>query len=305
MGDFYRKLVKAELHVHLEGSVEPETMREMNPSLETDEILSRYRCRDFEGFIRTYIWILDQLKSPGAYALATRRLLERLAAENVRYAEINLSAGAILHRGKPFGPIYDAVAREAERSPVEVRWIFDAIRHFGPGPAMEVAKLAVERAGAGVAAFGIGGDEERGPVEWFAEIFRFVKQHGLKVAPHAGESMGPESVWAALQAGADRIGHGVRSIDDPELMKHLCEHDIALEVCVSSNVATGLYESIAAHPVRRLFDAGVPIVLNTDDPAIFRTTLAGEYELVARQFGFTNAEMEQLARNSFRYAFEK
>ena len=305
MGDFFSQLPKAELHLHLEGSITPETLRELAPKLRPEQIQRRYRYEDFQGFIESYIWVLRKLRSPDDYALATRRLLERLASENVRYAEINLSAGAMLKRRQKFAPIYDAVVREAARSEVEVWWILDAVRQFGPKKALDVAKLAVERAGDRVVAFGIGGDEALGPAEWFVDVFRFVKDHGLKVAPHAGETVGPESVWAALRAGADRIGHGFRAADDPALLKHLREEDIALEICLSSNVATGAVSDLAQHPIRLIYDAGVPIVLNSDDPAMFHTTLTGEYEIASRQFGFTHAELETLASNSFRYAFRK
>lgn len=305
MGDFYRLLPKAELHLHLEGSIEPETLRELAPEFSREEIHARYSYEDFRGFIESYKWVVGRLRTPDDYALIARRLLERLIAENVRYAEINLSAGAILWQERAFAPIYDAVVREAERSEVEVWWVFDAIRHFGPEKAMAVAELAAERAGDRVVAFGIGGDEALGPAELFGDVFRFAKQHGLKIAPHAGETVGAESVWAALKAGADRIGHGFRAADDPALLRHLRDEDIALEICLSSNVATGAVTSLADHPVRRIHDAGVPIVLNTDDPAMFHTTLSGEYELAARELGFSRAELETLAANSFRYAFRK
>ncbi len=303
MGDFYRRLGKAELHVHLEGSLEPGTLCELDPDLNVEAVRSRYQYNSFQDFIETYKWVIDRLRGPAAYALATRRLLERLAAENVRYAEINLSAGIILHRGMDLASIYDAVVREAARSPVEVWWIFDAVRDFGPEHAMEVARLAAERAADRVVAFGIGGDENRGPAEWFRETFQYARDQGLHVTAHAGETAGPESVRAALAAGAERIGHGIRAAEDPELLRLLRERDIALEICLTSNAAIGAVGSLTGHPVRRIFDAGVPIVLNTDDPAMFHTTLSGEYELAARRFGFTRSELEALARNSFRYAF--
>ena len=134
-------------------------------------------------------------------------------------------------------------------------------------------------------------------------MFHFARSQGLRLTAHAGESMGPESVWAALRIGAERIGHGIRSIEDPVLVEYLSEHRVPLEVCISSNVATGAVDRLQNHPVRRLFDAGVPIILNTDDPGIFGTTLINEYELAAREFRFSQAELRQLAENSFRYAF--
>jgi aminodeoxyfutalosine deaminase len=231
--------------------------------------------------------------------------MRRLAAETVQYAEITLSAGVVLWKGQEFAPIYTAIRQAAAEFPLEVHWILDAVRHFGAEHAMQVAKLAAARVNDGVVAFGIGGDEERGPAGWFGEVFRFAKGEGLRLTAHAGETLGPESVWAALEIGAERIGHGIRAVEDPALLRHLRDRDIPLEVCISSNVATGAVESIEAHPVRRLYDAGVPITLNTDDPAIFDTSLSGEYTLAARRFGFSEAELRGIADSAFRYRFRR
>ena len=303
MVDFHRQLQKAELHVHLEGSVEPETICEIDPLLSCEAVSQQYKFQDFDGFIAAYRWVMGYLRGPDEYGLAMRRLLERLWQENVRYAEVNLSAGVMQLFGLDLKGIYEAVSREAVRSPVDAWFVFDAVRHYGPEHAMEVAQLAADYAGDRVVAFGIGGDERRGPTVWFEEAFRFAKRHGLKVVPHAGETEGPESVWQALRAGADRIGHGFRAAEDPQLLCALRDSGIALEICISSNVATGAIASLADHPVRRIHEAGVPIVLNTDDPAMFRTTLSREYALAETEFGFSRHELEALAANSFRYAF--
>ncbi len=156
----------------------------------------------------------------------------------------------------------------------------------------------------GVVAIGIGGSEERGPAEWFTEVYAFARSAGLRLVAHAGESMGPESVWAALALGAERIGHGIAASCDEALMRHLREQNIPLEICITSNLVTGVVTRLEEHPVRRLYDAGVPIVLNTDDPAMFGCTLTGEFELAARAFGFSEAELRGIAENGFTYAFE-
>ena len=165
---------------------------------------------------------------------------------------------------------------------MKVRWILDAVRQFGVEQALQVAELAAERVSHGVVAFGIGGSEERGPAEWFGEVFAFARTAGLRLVAHAGETTGPESVWAALEMGAERIGHGIAAARDPDLMRCLRERDIPLEICITSNLVTGVVKRLEDHPVRRLYDAGVPIVLNTDDPAMFACTLAGEYRLAHR-----------------------
>jgi aminodeoxyfutalosine deaminase len=303
MDDFPLQLPKAELHLHLEGAVEPETLHEMDPATPVEEFRALYRYADFDAFLKAFAAIGKRLQVPSDYALVTRRLLDRLAAQNVRYAEITLAAGVVLWKGQEFAPIFDAVCEAAEASPVEVRWILDAVRQFGPEPAQRVAELAAERAGRGVVAFGIGGSEERGPAYWFGDAAACARLAGLRLTVHAGETAGPESVWAALRLGAERIGHGIRSIEDPALVAHLCQHRIPLEICITSNLVTGVVARIEDHPLRRLYDAGVPIVLNTDDPAMFGCNLTGEYRLAARAFGFTVAELRGIAENGFRYAF--
>jgi len=300
MDDFVAALPKAELHLHLEGSVAPETLRELDPS---GDFTGLYQYSDFDAFLRAFGVVGKLLRGPQDYALITRRLLDCLAAQNVRYAEIILAAGVVLWKEQNFGPIFDAIREAAADSPLEVRWILDAVRQFGAEHAMQVAELAVERRDQGVVALGIGGSEERGPAEWFQDAFAFAKREGLHLVAHAGESAGPESIWAALDLGAERIGHGIAAATDPALMRHLRDRDIPLEICITSNLVTGVVRRLEDHPVRRLFDAGVPLTLNTDDPAMFRCTLTSEYRLAASQFGFTESELRGIAENAFRYSF--
>jgi adenosine deaminase len=151
-----------------------------------------------------------------------------------------------------------------------------------------------------VVAFGIGGFEERGPAKWFDGCFREARQGGLHLVAHAGETVGPESIRTALRIGAERIGHGMTAARDPALLAELAERRIPLEVCISSNVCTGVVASLGEHPVRRIWEAGVPVVLNTDDPALFFTTLDKEYEIAGREFGLP---VEELAEASLGYGF--
>ena len=303
MHSYYGKVSpeKAELHVHLEGSIEPETLLEIDSGLDRAEIESNLKCSSFAEFLQGYIWITSKMQTPEHYAIATRHLLERLAAQNVTYAEVTLSAGVVLWKKQDLAAVYEAVWNESQQSRVRTRWILDAIRQFGPEHGREVAEFAVSRRGDGVIAYGIGGDEVRGPAEWFRDVFAYARDGGLRLVCHAGETAGPESIWAALAIGAERIGHGIAAAQDQALMSRLRELDIPLEVCISSNLCTGVVASLEEHPVGRLHQAGVPITINPDDPSFFRTSLDREYGLAERVFGLS---ADRLAAASFRYAFD-
>jgi adenosine deaminase/aminodeoxyfutalosine deaminase len=291
-----------ELHLHLEGSVDPETLRLLDSSLTLEEAESVYRFTTFAGFIECFKFIALRLRTPEDYAFIARRLIGQLEKQGVDYAEVTLSAGVLLWKGKEIGPYYDAIRAASLNSPVEIRWILDAARQFGIEMAWGVAEFAARRVNDGVVAIGIGGDELRGPASWFREVYQFAREHGLRLTAHAGESDGPKSIWEALEIGAERIGHGIRAIEDPTLLKYLRDHQIPLEVCPTSNVCTGVVRSIDVHPLRRLYDAGVPVILNTDDPGVFRCTLRDEFAN-ARRLGLTSAELQGIVQNAKRFRF--
>ena len=290
----------AELHLHLEGAIEPDTLCLLDPSVTREQVEEAYSFKDFAGFLQAFKWVAQRLRSPEDYALVTEALCKRLAGEGIGYAEITLAAGVVIWKKQDLEAIFVAVRAAAAASEVEVQWNLDSIRQFGPDLAMQVAEFA---AGNGAVSIGIGGDEVGGPAEWFGEVYQFAKSRGLRLTAHAGETAGPASIWAALEIGAERIGHGIRAIDDPVLVRHLAERQIPLEVCVTSNVCTGAVGRLSEHPLRRLYDAGVPITLSTDDPAIFRTTLAREFQVAQEQFGFSESELDGIRENAWRFRF--
>ena len=291
-----------ELHLHLEGSVDPATLRLLDPTLTVEESEAPYRFTDFAGFIRCFTFIALRLRTPEDYALITRRLVAALGQQGVRYAEVTLAAGVLLWKGRELAPYWDAVRAASLDGPVEILWNLDAVRQFGSDPAWRVAEFAGSRMGDGVVSIGIGGDERRGPAGWFRDVYAFARSKGLRLTAHAGETEGPASIWAALEIGAERIGHGIRAIDDPVLVRHLRDHQIPLEVCPTSNVCTGAVASMKSHPLRRLFDAGVPITLSTDDPGVFRCTLQEEFE-AARGLGITSRDLWEMVGNAHRFRF--
>jgi aminodeoxyfutalosine deaminase len=291
----------AELHLHLEGCLDAETLIAIQPKLDRSEAEAHLRFDDFAGFLASFKYAVMQLETPEHYRLLARRTLSRLRAQGIVYVEMIHSAGICLWRKQDARAIVEALIEEGRRADLTVRWILDGVRQFGGDPFLEVARLAVEYAGEDVVGLGIGGDELGCPASQLEGAFRLARAHGLKVLPHAGETSSAASVWEALGFDAYRIGHGIRSIEDPLLLAELVRRDVPLEICISSNLATGACARLADHPLPRLLAAGVKVVLSTDDPGFFHTTLAGEYGLAAR-LGLSAEDLEQIRRNGFHYA---
>ncbi|HTO97296.1 MAG TPA: adenosine deaminase [Myxococcales bacterium] len=309
---FILALPKAELHLHLEGAVEPATLLELSARhggrLRPADVEALYRYPDFAGFLMAFKTVTDYLRTPEDYELITYRLMERLKAENVVHAEVYISVGVVQWRGLDFAPIFEGLergrARGAKDFGVSLLWIFDAVRHFGPQAAERVLDQALRYRERNVAGIGIGGDEQRAAPEIFREVYLRAREAGLRLTAHAGESAGPESVLGALDAlGAERIGHGLNAWHDRELLARLRRQQVPLEICPTSNLRTGCCRALEQHPLRSYFDQGLLVTLNSDDPAMFRTSLAREYALAQEGFGFSDDELRTLARNSFRASF--
>jgi aminodeoxyfutalosine deaminase len=308
---FIVSLPKAELHLHLEGSIEPATLLELRQrrgeNSTREEVAQLYRYADFNGFLLAFKAVTEDLQTPADYELITYRLMEKLKSQNVLHAEVYVSVGVCLWRKQDFGAIFAGLERGRERGErdfgVSLLWIFDAVRQFGAIEAQRVAELAVRHKGPSMVGFGIGGDEQKGPAETFRDVYAYAAENGLRLTAHAGETVGPESVWGALNLRAERIGHGLTAWQDRELVEELAARQIPVEICLTSNLRTGCCQTLAEHPMRNYFDHGVMITLNTDDPAMFGTSLSQEYQLAQDAFGFTDEHLRELARNSFEASF--
>jgi aminodeoxyfutalosine deaminase len=308
---FIRQLPKAELHLHLEGSVEPATLVELRhrhgdrATLAETEAL--YSYTDFQTFLMAFKEVSAHLRGPDDFEFITYRLMQRLKEENVLHAEVYIAVGVCLYRRQDFAAIFEGLERGrahgARDFGVSLLWIFDATRHFGVEEAQKVFELAVQYQDRHVVGVGIGGDEQKAPPELFRSVYGYAADNGLRLTAHAGETGPPESVWGALNLHAERIGHALTAAQDPDLIDELGQRQIPLELCITSNLRTGVCKAIAEHPARNYFDQGLMITLNTDDPALFGTTLAREYQLAQDTFSFTDEHLRELARNSFEASF--
>ena len=313
-------LPKAELHLHLEGSIRPEIAvllagRHGVPLTE-DEVRERYAYANFMGFIEAFKWVTSFLRDPADFALLANDLAGQLLAQNVVYAEVTLSVGVMLLRQQNpqanFEAILAAIAPFEEKG-LRLNWIFDAVRQFGADLAYQVVDWAKRCHSTRIVAFGIGGDELSIPTKNFEPVYKHAADCGLQRLMHAGEIGGPEKIREAVEyLGVERIGHGIAAIHDPGLMDLLAARRIALEVCPVSNLRTGALSkqlaiaapSLLQHPLPQLLRHGIPVVLSTDDPAMFHTSLQQEYAH-AHEMGLTETELRQLVANSFDFSFSE
>jgi aminodeoxyfutalosine deaminase len=313
---FIAGLPKAELHVHHVGSATPLTVARLaerhaghTPVPADPALLADYfTFTDFAHFIEVYLTVVDLIRDAEDVATLTYDLGAGLAAQSVRYAEVTLSPHSSVRRGIPAEAyceaVEDARRRVARDHGVELRWCFDI-----PGPPwMEAADttldIALRQRPDGLVSFGLAGPEAEGSRAQFARHFAAARAAGLHSVPHAGESTGPRNIWEAVHhLGAERIGHGITAARDPELMAYLRDHDIALEVCPTSNVCTRSVPSEPEHPLAALVAAGVPVTVNSDDPPMFSTTLNREYEVASRLLDLDWSGVAELARQAVRHSF--
>ncbi len=314
--EWLRGLPKCELHLHLEGTIVPETLVQLSARNDAEPLTleaarTLYVYENFLGFLMAFKAVSERLQTPADYELITYEMIHRLAEQGVKHAEVYISVGIIL-RFKTQITVEEmmaAVERGRMRGEADfgttVLWIFDAVRHFGPEEAAVVFTKAAQLKAQypSIVGIGIGGDEARGPASDFKHIYEEAKANGLHLTVHAGENVPASSIWAAINIGAERLGHALTAVDDPELLDILAERQIPLELNVTSNLRTGCCSSIDKHPVRHYFERGLMITLNSDDPPMFGADLLDEYETVQREFEFTNEQMREIAANSVEASF--
>ena len=308
-------LPKAELHLHLEGSITPETLLELSRTndarpLTPEQAREAYRYHDFPSFLLSFKAVTERLHTPADYETITYAMLRDLAAQGVCHAEAYISIGILYHFGRlNVDEVMTAIERGRVRGErdfgVSLLWIIDAVRHFGVEECARVFRKAAElrHQYPSVVGIGIGGDEATGPAHDFREIYNEAKAAGLHLTCHAGESVGPHSVWAALNIGSERIGHALTAQQDSDLIEVLAERQVPLELNVTSNLRTGCCSGLDDHPVRRYFEEGLMVTLNSDDPPFFGANLLDEYLLVHEKFELPLDSMRELAANSIEASF--
>jgi len=312
----FSALPKAELHVHLEGSIEPSTLIELagrhGVALTREETAPRYAPGTFDEFIQNFIWITSFLRGPEDYALIARRFAESMQRQNVLYAEVTLSIGVMFRRNQDPAANFAALRDAAAEVPgVQLKYIFDAVRQWGAAAAMEVARIAVELRSPDIVAYGVGGDELGLPTLDLRPVYEYVSGQGMHRLIHAGEIGGPEIVRESVELlGAERIDHGISIMRDERTMDFIAARNIPLDICPTSNLRTGAlarqtglpmagYEQ---HPLPSFFRRGLPVTISSDDPAMFETTVSDEYRHMHRM-GLASGELVRLAEASFQHSF--
>jgi aminodeoxyfutalosine deaminase len=305
---------KADLHVHLVGSAAPQTVAALAaahpgrrvPS-DADQLTAFFAFQDFVHFIDVYTAVSGLIRTPEDVVTLVAGLAADMRAQGTAYAEVTVTPMTHLIAGIEAGELaqaLDAGAAAARADGVELAWVYDISGGDGREGAQRTLDAALSHPPAALIGFGLGGPEAGIRRASFRDEFAIARAAGLHSLPHAGESVGAGEVWAAIdELGAERIGHGIAAAGDPALLDRLREERITLEVCPSSNVATGVVPSLAEHPLPRLLDAGVPVVLGSDDPPMFNTTLLEEYRRVRDYFGLTAHQLRALARASIEASF--
>ena len=308
-----KQIPKAEIHVHLEATISPDLCRKFakrnNVKISEDLFGSNYAYawEDFYDFIKKYDLVTSVIHTPEDYSELTYNYLKECAENNVVYVEAMISSTHAKQKGMTYHSFLEGVVEGATQAEKEFgivsKYIMNGIRHLGAESVQNTAEEVLKNPHNDLVGFGLAGDELHFPPKLFTKTFDMLKEAKFPITVHAGEWDGPGRIRDAIDLlHPTRLGHGVRSIEEYELINYIKELDIVLETCPTSNVATKIYKNYQDHPVKTLFDQGVKITVNSDDPPFFNASIAGEYE-VMRTLGLSDSELKSLTRNAIEYAF--
>ena len=304
---WYERVPKLELHLHLEGAIPLPVLWELvqkyggDPLLPDQAALQRkFEYKDFPHFIDTWIWKNQFLREYEDFTFFAEAVARDLAGQNIRYVEAFYSPSDFFRRGLSLQRLTEAIRIGLRRVPeIEIALIVDVVRDDGPEKALATLAMANEVRDQGLIGMGMGGSEQLFPPEPFEKVYAEARRLGLHTTAHTGEAAGAESVWGAIRVlQIERIGHGVRAVEDEKLLDALALSQLPLELCPLSNVCTGVVKSIDEHPVRKLFERGLFITINSDDPQMFGNSLAQEYRLLEERLGFSRPELRTLILNA-------
>lgn len=302
---WFEQLPKIELHLHLEGAIPHGALwhlvQKYGGDIPSEKALKhKFEYKDFAHFIETWIWKNQFLREYEDFTFIAEAVARDLASQNIYYAEVFFSPADFWRQGLETQQIAEAIRRGLEKvNEIEIALVVDLVRDFGPERGERILAEVNEVKALGIIGVGIGGSEQDFPPEAFEAVYARARKLGFRTSAHAGEAAGPQSVWGAIRClQVDRIGHGTRAEEDERLLDYLVEQKIPIEMCPISNVRTGVVKSFEEHPVRRYFDRGVVISINTDDPKMFGNSLAEEFKLLVETKGFTLEEIKSLVLGS-------
>lgn len=307
--NWLKAIPKAELHIHLEGAIPHHALWTLiqnyggDPEIASfEQLLSRFQYKDFPGFIETWIWKNHFLRTYEDFTFIAEQVALDLLAQNILYAEMFLSPPDFRERGLKTQRLIEAVRNGLSKvEGITISLVPDLVRDYGPKQAETTLMEVNEMREMGVVGVGLGGSEQSHPPGQFSRVFRLAKELGLHTTIHAGEAAGSKSIWEALlECRPDRIGHGTRAQEDPNLVKFFLENHTPLEMCPISNLRTGIIHTIQEHPIRTFFDLGLQVTVNTDDPKMFGNSLVSEYKLLNKHLGFSSDDIRYLVLQTVR-----
>jgi adenosine deaminase len=313
--EIVQRIPKVELHLHLEGAIPLDALFNLiqlkgtEPSIKNvDDLRRKLIYIDFEHFINLWSWKNTFIRNENDFEEITYQVLNNLARQNVKYAEITYSPSDYRRKNFAAPAITEYVISGKEKAfrdfGILSALILDVVRDRGPARAMQELKELTPYLGKGLIGITIGGREHLFPAEPFADVYKAAKQRGFRLTAHAGEAAGADSIRAAIEKlGVERVGHGVRAYEDSKLVSLLKERRIPLELCVISNIRTGVCKSIETHPVKQYFQKGLMVTINSDDPTMFNTSISQEYSVLVQKLGFTLSDLKQLSMNGIRASF--